>query len=183
MQNIDITIIHACQQGDRDAFQRIYEVYSQRVYSLVYRYTHDAEETLDLTQEIFLRIYTRIADFRGECSLETWIYRIAANTAISSIRKSKPNELLSEEISGPQSKLPNNQIEFQELECNLENAIALLPETVRMAFVLVAVEHRSYAETAEILDLRVEAVRMRVSRARKILRTTLQPYLDEGKLS
>ena len=183
MQNIDITTIHSCQQGDRDAFQRIYEVYSQRIYRLVYRYTHDQEEALDLTQEIFLRIYTRITDFRGECSLETWIYRIAANTAISSIRRSKSHEPLNEDISEHPLASPDGQLESQELERHLELAIAELPESVRLAFVLVAVEHRSYAEVAEILGLRVEAVRMRVSRARKLLRAALQPYLDEGKLS
>ena len=183
MQSIDITNIHACQQGDRDAFQRIYEAYNQRVYRLVYRYTHDPEETLDLTQEIFLRIYTRIADFRGECSLETWIYRIAANTAIGAIRKSRCHEPLSEEISEHPSASPTGRLESQELEWHLERAITELPESVRLAFVLVAVERRPYAEVAEILGLRVEAVRMRVSRARKLLRAVLQPYLDEGKLS
>lgn len=183
MQSIDITTIHACQKGDREAFQRIYEVYSQRVYRLVYRYTHDPEESLDLTQEIFLRIYTQIADFRGECSLETWIYRIAANTAVSAIRKSKSHEPLNEEMSEHSLASPNGQLESQELERHLERAIAELPESVRLVFVLTAVEHRSYAEVAEILGLRVEAVRMRVSRARKLMRSALQPYLDEGKLS
>ena len=78
---------------------------------------------------------------------------------------------------------PDNQLESQELERYLERAIAELPESVRLAFVLTAVERRPYAEVAEILGLRVEAVRMRVSRARKLMRSALQPYLDEGKLS
>jgi RNA polymerase sigma-70 factor (ECF subfamily) len=179
MQTIDIATIHDCQQGDRDAFRRIYEAYHKRIYALAYRYTHDPEEALDLTQEIFLRVYTGIANFRGECSLETWLYRIAVNTAISAIRKSRPHEPLTKEIENRPDSAPlaDAQLEAHELEQHLERAIAALPDSLRLAFVLVAVEHRPYAEVADILGLRVEAVRMRVSRARQLLRVALQPYL------
>jgi len=168
MQAINIATIHACQRGDEDAFRQIYKAYHKRIYALAYRYTHDSEESLDLTQEIFLRIYTGITNFRGECSLETWLYRIAVNTIISAIRKSRIHEPLTEEIMNCPSPAPpaDAQLETRELGQYLERAITGLPDSLRLAFVLVAVEHRPYAEVADILGLRVEAVRMRVSRAR-----------------
>lgn len=183
VQSVDIATIHACQRGDRAAFRRIYEACHHKVYALAYRYTNDPEEALDLSQEVFLRIHTRIAGFRGECALETWIYRVATNTIISTLRKSRPHEQLTEEIEthADTAPLPEACLEDREVEQRVKQAIAGLPESLRMAFVLVAVEHRPYTEVADILDLRVEAVRMRVSRARKTLRLSLQPYLEEGK--
>ena len=185
MQTIDIATIHACQRGDRDAFRLLYEAYHQRIYSLTYRYTNNSEEALDLTQEIFLRVYTKIASFRGECSLDTWLYRIAVNTAISAIRKLRSHEPLTKEVENRPDPAPlvDAKLEAQELGRHLERTIAALPNSLRLAFVLVAVEHRPYAEVADILGLRVEAVRMRVSRARQLLRVALQPYLDEGEIS
>jgi RNA polymerase sigma-70 factor (ECF subfamily) len=183
MQDVDIATIHACQRGDREAFRRIYEACHRKVYALAYGYTNDPEETLDLSQEVFLRIHTRIAGFRGECALETWVYRVAANTTISALRKSRPHEQLAEEIEAhpDTAPLPEAHLEDQETEQRIKQAIVELPDSLRMAFVLVAVEHRPYTEVADVLGLRVEAVRMRVSRARKTLRSSLQPYLDEGK--
>jgi RNA polymerase sigma-70 factor (ECF subfamily) len=182
VQSVDIATIHACQQGDREAFRRIYEACHRRVYALAYRYTNDPVEALDLSQEIFWRIHTRIADFRGECALETWIYRIATNTIISALRRSRHNERLEEIETHPDTvPLPEACLESQEMEQRIERAIIELPESQQMAFILVAVERRPYAEVADILDLRVEAVRMRVSRARKTLRAALKTYLDEGK--
>lgn len=183
MQDLDIATIYACQRGDRDAFRRIYEACHRRVYALAYRYTNDSEEALDISQEVFLRVYTRIAGFRGECSLQTWIYRVAVNTIVSRLRKSRPQEQLVEDIENNPDigLLPDMHLESQELERQIEQAIAELPEPLRLAFVLVAVEHRPYVEVAEILGLRIEAVRMRVSRARRKLRLSLQPYLNEGE--
>jgi RNA polymerase sigma-70 factor (ECF subfamily) len=182
MQDVDIAIIHACQRGDRDAFRRIYEACHRKVYALAYRYTNDSEEALDIAQEVFLRVYTRIAGFRGECSLETWIYRVTVNTIVSTQRKSRPQRQLVEDVedSPDITLLPDIHLEIQELEQHIERAIAKLPEPLRLAFVLVAVEHYPYAEVAKILGLHIEAVRMRVSRARKKLRLSLQPYLNEG---
>lgn len=183
MQSVDIATIHACQRGNRDAFRRIYEACHRKVYTLAYRYTNDSEEALDLSQEIFLRIHTKIAGFRGECALETWVYRVATNTIISALRKSRPHEQLTEKIEThpDTAPLPEVYLEDRETEQRVKQAIAELPESLRLAFVLVAVEHRPYTEAADILGLRVKAVRMRVSRARKTLRSSLQPYLDEGK--
>ena len=175
MQTVDISIIYACQRGEQDAFRRIYEAYNQKIYRLIYSYCHDPEEALDLTQEVFIRVYTRIADFRSECSLETWIYQIAVNTVISAMRKSRFHEQINNQTD--KSEQADVNLEMQELGQHIERSISMLPESLRMAFMLSAVEGLPYAETGRILGISVEAVRMRVSRARQLLRESLQPYM------
>jgi RNA polymerase sigma-70 factor (ECF subfamily) len=182
MQNIDISTIHACQQGDRDAFQLLYEAFNRKIYRLIYRYTNDPEEASDLTHEAFIRIYTGIRNFRSECSLETWIHRIAANTAIGSTRKSRSLDSALEDarnLAEPSAR-PDAQLEMQELDETIRRAIAKLPDSLRMAFILVAIEHYTYTEAAEILKIGIDALRMRVSRALQMLQKTLKPYLNGG---
>jgi RNA polymerase sigma-70 factor (ECF subfamily) len=180
MQTIDISTIYACQRGDQNAFRRIYEAYNQKIYRLIYRYCHDPEESLDLTQEVFVRIYTKIADFRSECSLETWIYQIAINTVTSAMRKSKSHEPLDHHCADIEGQA-DIHIEMQELGQHIERSISTLPESLRMAFILAVIEGLPYVEVGKILGISVEAVRMRVSRARHLLRESLQPYINEGE--
>jgi len=180
MQTIDISTIYACQRGDQEAFRQIYEAYHKKIYRLIYRYCNDPEETLDLTQEVFIRVYKGISNFRSECSFETWIYQIAINTVTSAMRKSKPYESLNH-LQTDKSEQADVYLEIQELEQHIERSISILPESLRMAFILTAVEHLPYAEVEKILGISIEAVRMRVSRARQLLRESLQPYINEGK--
>ena len=97
-QKVDISIIYDCQKGNHDAFRQIYEAYQQQIYKLAFRYTHDSEESLDITQEIFMRIFLRIGNFRNECSFDTWVYRVSVNAIISAIRKNKDHILSDEDI-------------------------------------------------------------------------------------
>jgi len=180
MQTIDVSTIYACQRGDQDAFRQIYEAYHKKIYRLIYRYCHDPEETLDLTQEVFVRVYKGISNFRSECSLETWIYQIAINTVTRAMRKSKPYESLNHRQID-KSEQADVHLEMQELEQHIERAISILPESLRMTFLLAVTENLTYAEAGKILGISVEAVRMRVSRARQLLRESLQPYINEGK--
>lgn len=180
MQTIDISTIYACQRGDQEAFRQIYEAYHKRIYRLIYRYCHDPEETLDLTQEVFIRVYKGISNFRSDCSLETWIYQIAINAVTSAMRKPKSYEPLNHRQID-KSEQADAHLEMQELEQHIERSISILPESLRIAFILAVTESLNYAETGKILGISVEAVRMRVSRARQLLRESLQPYIDEGK--
>ena len=179
-QKVDISIIYDCQKGNHDAFRQIYEAYQQQIYGLAFRYTNDSEESLDITQEIFMRIFLRIGNFRNECSFDTWVYRVSVNAIISAIRKNKDHTLFDEEIMefSDSSAQADIQLESQETEHYIKCAIAKLPESLRMPFILVVQEQRTYADVADILEINISAVRMRVSRARQLLRTTLQPYIN-----
>jgi RNA polymerase sigma-70 factor, ECF subfamily len=182
MTDIDLATIRACQMGDREAFRRLYDAYGRRVYALVFRYSHDAEEAADLTQEVFLRVYACIGSFRGECALATWIYRIAANVAQSWRLRPRPDRADMAQLEEYPAPAPGTQAltEARELAGSLEQAVAALPDPFRLAFILVVVEQCPYAEAAAILEVRVETVRMRVSRARKLLRAALGTLLRGG---
>jgi len=181
MQPIDIATIHACQHGDRAAALRIYDALSDRIYRLAYRYTYDEDRAIDLTQEVFLRVFSRIGTFRAASSLETWAYRVAVNTIVGKLRSERDHDELDGDPPAPRGLTqPERQVANAELGERISCAVADLPPSLHTVFVMVAMEGRSYAEAAGLLDLTIEAVRMRMSRARSRLRDALRPYLSGG---
>ncbi|MCK5806745.1 MAG: sigma-70 family RNA polymerase sigma factor [Lentisphaeria bacterium] len=181
MGSIDIATIHACRQGDPDAARRIHSALQSRVYALAYRYTNDADQALDLSQEVLLRVFSRIGTFRAESSLETWVYRIAVNTILGKLRYERWCEKLPEDLAESRtSARPERRLANEELGETIARAVSELPDSLRIVFVLVAIEHLPYPEVAQLLSLSVEAVRMRMSRARAQLRDRLRPYITEG---
>jgi len=181
MESIDIATIHACRQGDPDAARRIHNALQGKVYALAYRYTNDADRALDLSQEVLLRVFSRIGTFRAESSLETWVYRIAVNTILSELRRERWCEELPENLAESRtSAKPERRLVNEELGEIIAKAVSELPDSLRVVFVLVAMEHRPYSEVAQLLSLSVEAVRMRMSRARTRLRDRLRRYRTEG---
>lgn len=179
MHEIDIDTIQLCQRGDKTAFSRIFNTYWQRIYKLMRQYSNSDEDGADLTQETFVKVYQKIRTFRCNSSFETWLYRIAVNTALNFTRQQRDILPLDEAEENIKSKLePELLLENKELSEKIEYAISQLPENLRITFVLVAIEGKSYADTAQILELDINAVRMRMARARKRLRSMLKTYLS-----
>jgi len=182
MKEIDVSLVCACQCGDKEAFLEIYKVCRDPMYRLAYRFTKDAESAQDLTQEIFIKVFEKLNSFRCESAFSTWLYRLATNLCLNYQREAKPMAENIDEMEGELVDLtanPAGTLERKELSQHLEEAIAALPDNLRVVFILVAVEDTSYAEAANILGLKVEAVRMRMSRARQKLKEHLQDYLEE----
>jgi len=178
MYEIDIDTLQLCQRGDKTAFAKIFSVYWHKIYKLMCKYSNNAEDSEDLTQETFVKIYQKIHTFRCESSFETWLYRVAVNNALNFTRQKHDTLSLNEVEGHAKSTLePSIDAENKELSDRIQSAIAKLPENLRITFVLVAIEGKSYADTAQILDLNIDAVRMRMSRARKQLCAMLKPYL------
>lgn len=179
----DIALIAACQQGDARAFQQVFDLYKDRVYSLCLRMSGSVEDAEDLTQDVFIRAFNSIGSFRAESTLGTWIYRIAANRCSSELRKFRPVVDSFESVDergGIPSRTPNpeDQVVHKEISDRVEAAIADLPENLRLLFVLSTVEGLRYSEVAEIADCSVDAVKMRIHRARRRVRESLLPYLN-----
>jgi len=93
--------IPRAQNGDSDAFERIYKLHSRRVYSLCLRMIGNAAEAEDLTQEAFLAVFRKIRTFRGESAFSTWLHRIAANLVLMRLRKKTIVEISPETYSEP----------------------------------------------------------------------------------
>lgn len=174
-------LVAACQRGDRQAFRTLFEAHQAPMFRLAYRFVRNADEAADLTQDIFLRVFERIGTFRCECAFSTWLYRLATNVCLNHIRR--PRESTSYAQMEPRAARddPAKEAVLGEMTEQVVTAVDLLPDSLRAAFILVVMEDFTYREAADALTVSVEAVRMRVSRARRELRTTLKPYLDGGK--
>jgi RNA polymerase sigma-70 factor (ECF subfamily) len=175
--------------GDRAAFAQLVEEHSSRIYGQALRMMQDPAEAEEILQETFLQVVRHIENFRGQSQLGTWLYRIATNQALMRLRRKRPPSLPLEE-TGPDgvetllpsadwSKRPESELLNQEARDEMEQAIADLPENLRIVFLMRDVEGRSTAETAEALDLSISAVKSRLLRARLKLRNELSVYFSE----
>lgn len=165
------------QSGDRAAFDLLVEEYQSQVINIAYGMLSNREDAYDAAQEVFLRIYKNIGNFRGESALSTWIFRITKNVCMDFLRKRR--ELVSldaDEENAPRQDIPDHRyspeksVERTELQRLVRQAISQMEEKYRLAITLFDIEGLSYEEIAEILDCPVGTVKSRLSRAREKLK-------------
>ena len=180
----DIALIAAGQQGDPRAFREVFELYKDRVFALCRHMAGNAEDAEDLTQEVFVSAFRHIAGFRAEAAFGTWLYRIASNQCLNRLRKRRPEvhsfEAMVEMDAAPPAPgpSPEEMVVRKELNRRIEDAVADLPENLRLVFVLGTLEGMRYKQIAEIVGCSEEAVKMRVHRARKRVRDRMKSYLE-----
>ncbi|HCS75961.1 MAG TPA: hypothetical protein DIW17_19065 [Clostridiales bacterium] len=181
-------LIEEAKAGSFDAFAELISIYEKKIYNYCLRMTNCREDAEDLTQEVFVRVYKNIKGFQGNSRLSTWIFRIAHNICIDHYRKSKftivslnqsknhedqrEMELPSEDPTPEHEALRKEQQEFL-LKC-MEK---LRPE-YKTVIILRDIQHHSYEEIAEILDVPLGTVKSHISRARAALRTAVRPLLQ-----
>ena len=180
----DVGLIAACQQGDSRAFRQVFEMYRDRVYGLCRQMAGNDHDAEDLTQEIFIWAFKSIGSFRAEAAFGTWLYRIAANRCLSELRKRRPRFQPVEELEqknvlplAPGGN-PEEQLVRKELVKRVEAAIADLPESQRLIFVMGTQLGMRYREIGEIANCSEDAVKVRIHRARKRVRDAIKPYLE-----
>ena len=183
--------LEALMAGDRAEFARLVDAYSSPIYRLGLRMLGNPQDAEDVLQNTFLDVLTHISEFEGRSSLATWLYRIAANEALMLLRRKKPEVNLDdfeadeepEDLLPTQfvdwSALPEDQLLSGEGKKLLDQAIATLPESMRLVFLLRDVEGLSIRETAEALNLTETNVKTRLLRARLSLREQLSAYYRE----
>lgn len=150
------------------------------VYTLAYRILWDMHLAEDVVQETFLTALRRLDTFRGDGSLEGWLYRIGYRTAISTLRRRRDTPVDPAELPEPErthDEGPERHVIVDELARRIDDGIRTLDSTLRSAFVLRDVEGLSTRETALALGISESAVKMRLARARQQLRAALQDYL------
>lgn len=171
--------LEGCRQGDPQALRLLYETYKDRVFSLARRFTGDEWMARDLTQEIFLKLFARLPDFRGEAKFETWLFRIVANACIDEQRKRKRFVPLQPEIEMTYitEKRPQESSYIRhQLEKAVQAAIARLSPALRLPIVLRYVEGLSYGEIGEVLGCRAGTIAARLHRGHKILAKELAEF-------
>ncbi|MFZ6026606.1 MAG: RNA polymerase sigma factor [Chloroflexota bacterium] len=183
--------LKALQNGDRQAFAHFMEMNSAKIYRLALKMTGNPQDAEDILQETFLKAYRGIKNFAGRSSLSTWLYRIATNEALMSLRKKQLSTVsLDEPLVGEEGEqeprqivdwccLPEKELLSTETRHWLDKAIGRLSPALRVVFLLRDVEGLSTLEAAQALDLSEEAVKTRLSRARMRLREDLSVYFGE----
>lgn len=156
--------------GDRSAFDSIMRAQENRVFSVCLRILGNRDNALDATQETFLTVFRKAAQFKGDSALGTWIYRIAVNTCYDQLRKSgrRPTESLPAHLEPPDASA-EDAIESAGLRPEIERALAALPPEFRAAVVLSDLEGMSLPAAAEALGVPVGTVKSRVFRGRRLL--------------
>lgn len=170
-------LIQDVVRGDEQACQRFFQTHKDRVFSVCLRMTGNYYEAEDLLQETFLRAFRKIAGFRGESSLRTWIHRIAVNVVIESLRRRHPDFQLpeietAETVPGGLPAL-HWGVDLTVERLRLERAIAGLPPGYRAVLVLHDVEGYSHEEIAQFLGSQIGTSKSQLHKARRILRKLL----------
>ncbi len=183
--------IQALRDRDPQALDLLVRNESARVYRCIARLIRDASEAESLTQETFLQAILKMDSFRGESKISTWLCAIGINLARAWLRKSKRYDVLEDDaferlqpkfsaggghLETYQAWNPERVTEQNERIGRLHQALARLPEDYRLVIVLRDLEELSTSEAAEILGISEGAVRVRLHRARQVLRTLLHEY-------
>lgn len=188
-RQLDQDLVTRAQAGDKRAFDLLVLRYQQKVANLVARYIRDPTETLDVTQEVFIKAYRALGGFRGESAFYTWLYRIAINTAknvlVAQSRRPPGEDVDAEtaeqlEVGGRLKEFgtPENQLLRDEIALTVKRALEELPEDLRTAITLRELEGMSYEEIAEAMSCPIGTVRSRIFRAREAIDKRLRPLLQ-----
>ena len=177
---MDELLLRRAQSGDPEAFERLMEPLEQLVWRVCWHYTGNREAAEDCGQEAMIRIWRNLANYRGECALESWVYRIAANCCMDWLRKKKRDQSVSMEPMVEQGFDPaddspgtEEQVVAKDERQRLREAIALLPEDQREALILTQLEKVPYEEAARALSVSEGTVKSRVNRAKARLKEIL----------
>jgi RNA polymerase sigma-70 factor, ECF subfamily len=166
----DADLLARVVAGDRRLFDQVMEAHEDRVFSVCLRILGDRETALDATQDTFLTVFRKAAQFQGKSALGTWIYRIAVNTCYDHLRKAKRRPTTSlPENTDPADPTAEELVVAAGLRPEIERALATLSSDFRSVIVLSDLHGLPLPEVAEILDIPVGTVKSRVFRARRLL--------------
>jgi len=183
----DLDLVHASKNGDVSAFEQLVARYDRKLFRIAHRVTHNREDSQDVVQEAFLKVFQRLHQFREESQFSTWVIRITVNQALMKLRKQHTirEVSLNEEYPGDADTLPLEVADWapnpEELYRSSElrdilTGLRELRPILRVVFVLRDLEGLTTAQTAEVLGLSQVAVKARLWRARLQLRERLNKY-------
>ena len=175
-------MIEACKQGDRDAFRDLFEAHKDRVYTIAFHYTGNEALARDVSQQVFLKLFTTITQFREDSHFTTWLYRIVANACTDEHRKRRRFVPFSPEIEVRHMTEHGSQesgFHRKEVAKSVQGAISELTPKLRLPILLKYVEGLSYDEIAQALDLSIGTVSSRLNRGHKMLAQKLSHLRGE----
>jgi RNA polymerase sigma factor (sigma-70 family) len=187
-------LIEQLKQGNEAAFREIVETRQGLVYNTVLGLLQNNEDAEDVTQDVFIKVFESVHQFKGESAFSTWLYRVAVTTALEYLRKKKRKKRFAFVTSlfgddqnplhdPPDFMHPGVQLDNRENASILMGTIRKLPENQRIAFTLHKVEGLSYQEVADIMQTSISAIESLIHRARQNLKKMLknQYYSDNQR--
>lgn len=173
-------LVAECRNGSRRAFERLYRAHQRRVFSVaLHFFGGDRASAEDVTQAVFLKIYNKIADFRGQSELTTWIYRMTINACIDEQRRARRFFSLENFFEFRTKKTPDEKFERGEICGAVQKAIGELKPKYRLVILLRYSEDLSYEEIARILDCSTGTIASRLNRGHKMLAQKLKHLKSE----
>lgn len=187
----EAALITRAREGDATAFGTLVTLHRQKVYATIYNVVRNEEDAWDLSQETFLKAWKSLHLFRGQSSFFTWLYRIATNLTIDTLRRKKieggtpfddtiaPTRIEPGSATAPRPEaLPHRRMEHHEVASRIEAAIATLSPEHRAVILLREVEGASYEEIAEAMKCSLGTVMSRLFYARKKLQAALKDLYE-----
>ncbi len=169
----ELTLVRAAQGGDLLAFERLYRDNERKVFGLCFRLSGDPALAEELTQEVFVRAWRKLASFRGESAFSSWLYPLTVNVAFSERRSRRRRDARIVATEDPARLERTPRTPTPEAGFDLDKAIASLPPGARAVFVLHDVEGRTHEEIAALLKLAPGTSKAQLFRARRLLREAL----------
>ena len=181
--DIDSVLIEKAKNGNKGAFNILVNKYYPRVYATLFSFTKSKEDSEDLSQQTFIKVWQQLSSFRGDSAFFTWVYRIAINlaknfVASSGFKKQKINTSIEKaEIDVSSFEDIESAAIHEESLNEIKNFINTMPESLKTAFTLREVEGKSYEDISVITDTPIGTVRSRIFRARESIIDFMQKEL------
>ncbi len=182
----DCDLVSTAIDGMEGSFEELVRRYQRPISAYVYRMVGDYESALDLTQEIFIKVYNSLRRYRPEFKFSTWIYKIAHNAAVDHLRRTSTREQSiingtetdSFELPIESTRLsPEEESEQRERRVEIEAVVKTLPSNYRELIILRHSQDLTYEEIVEVTGLPLGTVKNRLFRAREMMR---QQFVDRG---
>lgn len=175
-------LIVEVQQGSHEAFRDLVELHMRRVYDLAFGFVGDHDDAEDVVQEVFVKVYHSIKAFRQDAGLATWIYRIAANTALDRLkqRKRRNSRLVPMDESSMNALSVSSDIDHDESSARIERALHELPTLQRAVVMLRHLEGFSTRQVSDMLKCSEGTVKTHLHRGLLKLRIRLQDIKEEN---
>ncbi len=185
----DVACMLRVKTGDVAAFEELVERHKSSVIGTIYRMLGDLDESHDLAQRVFIRVWSSAPRYEPSAKFTTWLFTITKNLVYNESRRRKRRPHYSLEAQAEDFHLampdttavePDDALLHQEMQEAIDKAMEKLPDRQRMALVLRRFEHMPYEEISKAMDLTVSSVKSLLFRARLQLREELRTYLDES---
>jgi RNA polymerase sigma factor (sigma-70 family) len=168
-------LIHRCRSGDRDAYYKIYKLYSRSMYNVGFRIVNNTEEAEDVLQEAFISAFKNLDHYRGDATFGAWLKRIVVNKAINYLKKKRMERFPEDEKWDVKDEAEADEFEnFPFSVEKVKNAIESLPDGYRTVLSLYLLEGYDHGEIAEIMGITESTSKSQFNRSKKKLKELLE---------